>query len=349
MFCAKCGKPMNPGDEFCVSCGTTARAQATQPQQQPAQGVQQKPAGTGAAAFFSSPGGIVLIIAVVCIVIAGIVVGVILGTRDGGNAAYEEGITEAWEGFLSNVSETDNQVSPVADLAALAANSAPVAQFSSSVAQSRSKNSSNLNKLLALNPPSNQVTAYDHLVQALKDYDSYLKKSQEFLNTYAANPNDPNLGPLLTDMQNLASAINTHVNGFLQKSGISTASPFNPSILQLASAYVPQLAAVQQALANQAAQQAANQAAQQAAQQQQNQVALENAVFAYLETNWLPFFPYEQAWIEEITWSNDEHTSAIVKVGVQHVDASTTNTTVYATKSGGVWVISESHGGSGRI
>jgi hypothetical protein len=69
MNCPNCGQEIQAGDGFCVNCGSPVKG-----------GFQQKPKGPSN--FFSSPAGIALVAIVAIVVVAGIVIGVLLATRN---------------------------------------------------------------------------------------------------------------------------------------------------------------------------------------------------------------------------------------------------------------------------
>ena len=86
MFCNKCGGKVDHDDDFCTSCGAPVGRVEQEPKE-PSPPLLPAPPGPSvkspASASLTSPLGIVAILTVVLIVIAGIVVGVIVATRDG--------------------------------------------------------------------------------------------------------------------------------------------------------------------------------------------------------------------------------------------------------------------------
>ena len=88
MFCNKCGGKVDD-DDFCTNCGAPVGRVEQEPKEPSPPLLPAPPAPSGpsvkspASASLTSPLGIVAILTVVLIVVAGIVVGVVVATRDG--------------------------------------------------------------------------------------------------------------------------------------------------------------------------------------------------------------------------------------------------------------------------
>ncbi|MCJ7728295.1 MAG: zinc-ribbon domain-containing protein [Sedimentisphaerales bacterium] len=262
MFCTKCGKSMLPGDEFCPYCGTPARTEEQESVQARTTPTQPLPAAAplpqrekkGVAAFFSSPAGIVVIVLIALCVIAAVVVPVVLlttgesETTGKSDAGFKKDLEAAWEEFQDCTAKMDPLLESVADLNTVNADS-----LKSFVSEIKDGIVDVKEELADLTPPDKYESNYEHLLQATKDYESYLGKLESFITIHAANTSDPQLDGLLTDMTNLASAVKIHVEGFLKYNDVVEASGFDPAILALPPEYAAQLATIRQVKEQEAA------------------------------------------------------------------------------------------------
>lgn len=265
MYCNKCGKEITGDSEFCGYCGTTVRAAQPYPPGPPAAPPPPPAMGT-APAFFSSPAGIVVIVLIALCVIAAVVVPVVLLTKNGkSNAGFEQDLEAAWGKFQDCAARMDTQLENVAGLNTIYADS-----LKSFVSENKGSMAVVEKALVALTPPDKYESSYQHLLQATKDYESYLGKLESFITAHAANTSDPRLDGLLTDMTNLASSVKTHVQGFLRDNDVIEASGFDPAILALPLKYADQLATIREVKAQEEADQLAE---------------LEKATLAYVKAN----------------------------------------------------------------
>ncbi|MBU4401265.1 MAG: zinc ribbon domain-containing protein, partial [Actinobacteria bacterium] len=115
MFCNKCGGDVGPDNDFCTNCGAPVRRVEQEPMEPspPLGPAPPTPPGppvkSPASASLTSPLGIVAIVAVVLIVVAGIVVGVVVATRDGdeGHVSNETGTSETTGQQQADYEEND--------------------------------------------------------------------------------------------------------------------------------------------------------------------------------------------------------------------------------------------------
>lgn len=231
MLCRNCGKPIEPGDGFCVSCGTpVSSGQPPVPQAQP-----QTIAAPGKGGFFSTPGGIVTLVAIALLVIGGVVLGVILATGGGG----QQEIVQAWEEFCGVTEDIDGELDQVSDLSK--ASSGDIKVFQDTIEKSRKK----LDGILEGLPSGESDSSYESLKSAIEKYDDYLKRLDGFYHDYLQDPSDKNLSSTLEDLEELASEVESELKGFLKDNDLASAKECSLSVLELPSKYSKQLAVAQ--------------------------------------------------------------------------------------------------------
>jgi len=228
LLCRNCGRPVEPGDSFCVSCGTPVSVG-----EPPVTGEQtQTVSAPGKRGFFSTPGGIVTLVAIALLLVAGAVLGVVLAT--GGDGQQE--VIQAWEDFCSVTEDVDGELDQVSDLST--ASSGDIKVFQDTIEDSRNKLDSILENLTG----DKSDSSYKNLTSAIESYDDYLKKLNGFYHDYLQDPSDKSLSSTLKDLEELASKVDSDIDDFLKGNDSATAKECSLSVLELPSKYSVQLA-----------------------------------------------------------------------------------------------------------
>ena len=227
MLCRNCGKPIEPGDTFCVSCGTPAVESTPVPREQP-QTIPTPVKG----GFFSTPGGIVTLVALALLIVGGAVLGVMLAT--GGDGQQE--IVRAWKEFCGVTEDIDGELDPVSDLSK--ASSGDIKSFQNALEKSRR----NLDGILEDLTGDKSDSSYVSLTRAIESYDGYLNKLDGFYYDYLQDPSEKNLTSTLEDLDALASEVKSDIDDFLKDNDSATAKECSLSVLDLPSKYTRQLA-----------------------------------------------------------------------------------------------------------
>jgi len=104
MNCRNCGKAIQTGDEFCVHCGAPVSGDPRLRQESPS-------------SFFSSAGGITLIIAIAVIVMGGIALAIVLAVSNGGEGdrVTDQANQQTWQPQENNATITDQDQDQVSD------------------------------------------------------------------------------------------------------------------------------------------------------------------------------------------------------------------------------------------
>lgn len=243
MFCTKCGKQLQPGDEFCQSCGAPVQAGARAPAS--AHGPSPAHAG-GKRNFFSTPGGIVLLVAIALVVIGGAVLGVVLLTRGkDGTADFEERTSKAWDGFSEEVEDIDDKLSGVDDLTRLTS-ADQIEDFQEDLERHREAVEGSIDEFKSVEAPDEWKDTYEEFIDSLELYLEYLEELNRFYKIYTRDPMDTRLNEILDEMKDMAGKIRPGVLDFLKKNSLINDTSFEPDILDLPSEYAKQLAQVQQ-------------------------------------------------------------------------------------------------------
>jgi zinc-ribbon domain len=204
----------------------------------------------GAAAFFSSPAGILLIVLVGLLVIAGAVVGIVLGVRGGGSEvdAATMDVWDEYETLLEDDGETLEQIN-------MDPNALTAQQNALKEAQERTEA---LEEVLAetggseayranprVTPDNTRDLKAAQLAAALAAYNEYVQKLGEFygaliaavtgnqlLNADVVN----NLNAILADVQDLAAGVKKLTGKFMEGNAQVVADDFDPYILEVSKA-----------------------------------------------------------------------------------------------------------------
>lgn len=277
MFCTKCGKPIQPGDRFCLNCGTPVPADAQAPE---AAAAAIPPPADKKRNFFSTPGGIVLVIVIALLVVGGAVVGAVLLTRGGdGASAFQKETSELWADFSGEVDEIDGELSDVSDLTEVTS-ADTIEDFRGELENHREAVEGYLDSFESIEAPQGSRAAYGEFMDSLELYVDYLKELDRFYGIYVADPLDDRLDGILTGLEETAGKIESGVEEFLDSNPLITETSFEPAILEVPGEYEKQLEQIRGALEDQQQDQSSDQALAPA------RAAMDNILNTYLSGGW---------------------------------------------------------------
>ena len=246
MFCNGCGKPVPEGSKFCLICGTRlpgADAAQTSPGARPTTVIpsvvaapvqpprQDPPGKKGAAAFFTSPGGIVLIVVIALLVIGGVAVGIVFAVKGGGDSKADAATMNAWADYETILENDGKELAEIkVDPTALTANQAALKKSQEDLAAlqkdlARTGGSEKWRANPEVNPVSTRDVKAAQLAAALKAYNAYIVKMNEFLGALIAAVNGnqlinpavvDSLNATLAEVQDLASEAKRLAGKFVQ-------------------------------------------------------------------------------------------------------------------------------------
>ena len=250
MFCDNCGSELREGSKFCLKCGarlpgadaartspgarptTVIPAVVAAPAQPPVQPPPQDPdRKKGAGAFFSSPGGIVLIVAIALLVLGGITVGIVFAVSGGGNSKVDAATMDAWAEYENIIANDGKELAEIkVDPTALTANQEALKKSQENLAAlqkdlARTGGSEKWRANPDVNPVSTRDVKAAQLAAAMDAYNAYIVKMNEFFGQLIAALTGNllidqgavnTLNATLAEVQDLASKAKTLAGKFVK-------------------------------------------------------------------------------------------------------------------------------------
>lgn len=259
MFCRECGAQIIDGSKFCENCGAAQappRQQAQAPpqqqvppqQQQPGQVAAQQAGGKG---FFSSPGGIALVVVLALLVAAGITVGLVFILKGSSGNAVDAETVRVWDSYEQLLEEDGEAVPKITtDQATLDKSRAELESSQEKLAELRKAlaNAGTDSRRNGSSTTAKRDVKADQLAASLKAYKAYIAKVNELIAALTgANLLDPNtvnnINRILAELEDMGADVKVTANRFLADNGQVVTVKVDPPILKLAAASTPEIQA----------------------------------------------------------------------------------------------------------